>query len=68
MNGWTDYMVKQEQYRDQLREAENHRQIKRLLADQERSAIWQPIGSLVLGITKGSRSRSMYRAGSALAL
>jgi hypothetical protein len=33
MNGWNDYAVKQEQYRDQLREAEKQRLIRHIKRD-----------------------------------
>lgn len=52
MNGWSDYTMKQEQYRDQIHGAHRQRQIKRMMADCEKPAIWQTIGNLVSGITK----------------
>ena len=52
MNGWSDYTMKQEQYRDQIRSADRQGQIKRMMADCEKPAIWQTIGHLVSAITK----------------
>ena len=52
MNGWSDYAMKREQFRDQIRGAERQRQIKRMMANCEKPPIWQTIGNLVSGITK----------------
>ena len=40
---WTDYLMKQEQYRDLLREAEKERLIKQLQADCESSTPGQAL-------------------------
>ena len=63
MNGWSDYMIKQEQYRDQIRSADRQRQIKRMMADCEKPAIWQPIGNLVSGITREKPVRGKVPCG-----
>ena len=52
MNGWSDYIMKQEQYRDQIRSADRQRQIKRIWANFEMPSIWRTIGNLVSGTTK----------------
>jgi hypothetical protein len=39
MSGWNDYLMKQEQYRDQLRDAEKHRLIKQVRGDCQESAL-----------------------------
>ena len=59
MNGWSGYMMKQEQYRDQLREAERHRLAKLVTDDCQESGLEQALRNLVSGITKrwGSRDR-----------
>jgi hypothetical protein len=52
-----DYVVKQEQYRDQVREAEKRHLIRLAVDDCERSATWQAIKTLVLGITTRQPTR-----------
>ncbi len=39
MSGWNDYLMKQEQYRDQLRDAEKRRLIKQVKGDCQESAL-----------------------------
>ena len=39
MSGWNDYLMKQEQYRDQLRDAEKHRLVKQAKGDCQESAL-----------------------------
>ena len=56
MNGWGDYMMKQEQYRDQLRGAERHRVAKLVADDCQESGLWQALRNLISGITKRQRS------------
>lgn len=43
MNGWNDYSMKQEQYRDQLREAERQRLVKLAADDCQEAASRQAI-------------------------
>ena len=52
MNGWSDYSMKQEQYRDQLREAERQRLIKLVADGCQEVAVRQAIRSLVSGMTR----------------
>jgi hypothetical protein len=48
---WTDYLMKQEQYRDQLRQAEKERLIKQLQADCGSPTPGQALGGLVAALT-----------------
>ena len=50
MNGWNDYMMKQEQYRDQLRGAERQRLIKLVADDCRETSFGQTLRNLVSGI------------------
>ena len=52
MNGWNDYSMKREQYRDQLREAERQRLIKLVADGCQEAAVRQAIRSLVSGMTR----------------
>jgi len=52
MNGWNDYSMKQEQYRDQLREAERQRLIKLVADGCQEAAVSQAIRGLVSGLTR----------------
>lgn len=51
-NGWTEYMVKQEQYRDQLREAERRRLVRLVTDECQGSTFGQVIRKLASGMTK----------------
>jgi hypothetical protein len=63
MIGWDDYLMKQEQYRDQLREAERQR-LARLVADDcQESASGQTIRTLVSGMRKRRPSRGQVPCG-----
>jgi hypothetical protein len=59
MNGFGEYTMGQEQYRDQLREAERHRLSKLVADDCQESRLGHALMNLVSGITKslGSRDR-----------
>jgi hypothetical protein len=52
MNGWNDYIMKQEQYRDQLREVERQRLIKLVVDDCQEWTFGQVIRNLVSGMAK----------------
>ena len=52
MNGFGEYTMGQEQYRDQLREAERHRLAKLVTDDCQESGLGQALSNLVSGITK----------------
>lgn len=54
MNGWNDYLMKQEQYRDQLRDAERHRLVKLVADDCQDGASRQAMKVSVSGL-KGQR-------------
>jgi hypothetical protein len=49
---WTDYLMKQEQYRDLLREAEKERLIKQLQDDCGPSQPGQARGGLIAALTR----------------
>ena len=51
MNSWSDYTMKQEQYRDQLRGAAKHRVAKLVTDDCQESRLGQALRNLVSGIT-----------------
>jgi hypothetical protein len=63
MNGWNDYLMKQEQYRDQLLGAERHRLAKMVAGEPQGSASGQTVRTLVSGIRKRRRSRSHVPCG-----
>jgi hypothetical protein len=50
-NGWNEYAMKQEQYRDQLRGAEQHRLVKLVADDCQEAPSGQAIKNLVSGMT-----------------
>jgi hypothetical protein len=52
MNGWNEYTMKQEQYRDQLRGAEQHRLVKLVADDCEEAPSGQVIRDLVSAMTR----------------
>ncbi|GAB4539748.1 MAG: hypothetical protein Kow0063_28830 [Anaerolineae bacterium] len=52
-NGWTDYLVKQEQYRDQLREAERQRLARLVAGGCQGSTLGQAVGRLASRIIRG---------------
>jgi hypothetical protein len=54
---WTDYLMKQEQYRDLLREAEKERLIKQLQDDCESSTPVQARGGLIAALTRRGPDR-----------
>jgi len=56
MNGWNDYLMKQEQYRDQLLGAERHRLAKMVAGELQESASGQTVRTLVSGMRRRSRS------------
>lgn len=61
MNFWTDYSVREEQYRDQLRQAEKHRLVKQVRVNGAGLALGQAIENLANKATKsqaGSRKAS----------
>jgi len=63
MNGWNDYVMKQEQFRDQLRGAERHRLAKLVVDDCQEAAFGQAIRSLVSGMTRQRLSRGCVPCG-----
>jgi len=62
MNGWNDYLMKQEQYRDQLLGAERHRLAKMVAGELQESASGQTVRTLVSGMRR-RRSRSHVPCG-----
>jgi len=52
MNGWSDYTMRQEQYRDQMRAAEKHRVARLVTDDCQQSGFGQALRNLVSGTTK----------------
>ena len=56
MNGWNEYQMKREQYRDQARDANRHRAIK-LAADGCQESAGQVFRNLVSGVA-GRRAAS----------
>jgi hypothetical protein len=52
MNGWSDYTMRREQYRDQLRGAEKHRVAKLVTDDCHESGLGQALRNLISGITR----------------
>ena len=63
MNGWNEYAIKQEQYRDQLRGAEQHRLVKLVADDCQEAAFGQAIRNLVSGVTGRQPSRGRVPCG-----
>ena len=63
MNGWNEFSMKQEQYRDQLREAEGHRLVKLVADDCHEAAFGQAIRKLVSGVTGRQPSGGRVRCG-----
>lgn len=63
MNGWNDYAMKQEQYRDQLREAERQRLVRLVADDCQESASGQTVRTLVSGMRKRRPSRGQVPCG-----
>jgi hypothetical protein len=59
MNGWNEYAMKQEQYRDQLRGAEQHRLVKLVADDCQEAPFGQAIRNLVSGMTQGAACRAV---------
>jgi hypothetical protein len=55
MNGWSEYLMKQEQYRDQARDAGRQRLVKLAAEGCQGSAIGQTIRHLVSGAARGSQ-------------
>lgn len=56
MNGYNDYMMKQEQYRDQLRGAERYRVVKLVADDCQESTFGETLRNLFSGMTKRQQS------------
>jgi hypothetical protein len=52
MNGWNEYMMRHEQYRDQLRGAERQRLARLVTDDCQDSGLGQALGKLVSRMTK----------------
>lgn len=63
MNGWDDYLMKQQQYRDQLREAERQRLVRQAADDCQEAAFGQAIKNLVSGVTRQRPSRGRVPCG-----
>jgi len=63
MNGYNDYMMKQEQYRDQLRGAERHRVAKLVADDCQELTFGESLRNLFSGMTKHQRSVSRGTCG-----
>lgn len=57
MNGWNEYQMKREQYRDQARDANRHRVIKLAADGCQESAVGQVFRNLVSGVA-GRRQAS----------
>jgi hypothetical protein len=57
MNGWNDFIMKQEQYRDQSREAARQRLIKSVADSSQGPGSSPKRGNLVLRITNQRASR-----------
>jgi hypothetical protein len=47
-----DYAIKQEQYKDLLREAEKERLVRQMTANREKPAIWQGLSVFLSDIGK----------------
>ena len=52
MNGWNEYQMKREQYRDQARDADRHRVAKLVANDCQESAVGQVFRNLVSGMSR----------------
>ena len=52
MNGWNEYAMKQEQYQDQLREAEHHRLVKLVADDCQEAPSGRAIRDLLSAVTR----------------
>ena len=52
MVGWNDYNVKREQYRDMVRDADQHRMIKQATDGGQESALGQGFRNLVLAMAR----------------
>jgi len=63
MNGYNDYMMKQEQYRDQLRGAERHRLVKLVADDCQESAFGKTLRNLFSGMTTRQQSAGRVPCG-----
>jgi hypothetical protein len=63
MNGWNEYAMKQEQYRDQLRGAEQHRLVKLVAGDCQEALAGQAIKNLVSGMTGRRPARGRVPCG-----
>lgn len=63
MIGWNDYMMKQEQYRDQLREAEKQRLIKQATGDCKSSLIQQAIRNLLARLSRRELAQDQVPCG-----
>ena len=56
---WRDYAVKQEQYLDQVRQAEKHRLIRQVTAGREEPALWRALKERALEMTKGQPTKGI---------
>ena len=56
---WRDYAVKQEQYLDQIRQADKQRLIRQVTAGREESGLWQAIKERALEMTKGQPTKGL---------
>jgi hypothetical protein len=63
MNGWNEYAMKQEQYRDQLRGAEQHRLVKLVADEPQEAAPGRAIRNLVSGMTRRRPARGRVPCG-----
>jgi hypothetical protein len=63
MNGWNEYAMKREQYRDQLRGAEQHRLVKLVADDCQEAPFGQAIRNLVSGMTRRRHARGRVPCG-----
>ena len=57
MFSWKDYAMKQEQYRDQLREAQKQRLVRPVTAGCQDSTIRHTISNLVSGLRAGQAAK-----------
>jgi hypothetical protein len=63
MNGWNEYAMKHEQYRDQLREADRRRLVKLATDNCREAASGQAIRNLALRVTGRWSSRGRVPCG-----
>ena len=63
MNGWNDYVMKQEQYRDQLREAERQRLVRLVADDCQDAASRQAMRNTVSGLNRQRLSKGRVPCG-----